>query len=94
MTDTTNRLFTATFTLEQDGIHGMVTPKLAFDPMIDPSMEEVPGIYEYMSDVSLQFLRFMKAIDSNNNPILDHPVFEQLELGLSTSETYDEDNQD
>lgn len=77
-----NTQYTATFTLTQDGLDGEVTPSLEFNPLVNPVEEDAPAIYEYMSNVVLNFLRMVNMIDDTNQ-IVDDEAFEQLSLDLS-----------
>jgi hypothetical protein len=79
MSDT---IYTATFTLVQEGLTGPVTPKLEFNPKVDPTVEDHPAIYEYMSHLALTFIRQAQIIDENGE-ITDDESFQQLELDLS-----------
>jgi hypothetical protein len=75
-------LYTATFTLTQLGLDGLVTPSLKFSPHVDPTQEEHPAIYEFMSQMVLNFIRQMNVIDSGND-VTDDEAFAQMELDLS-----------
>ena len=77
-----NTHYTATFKLTQDGLDGEVIPSLEFNPLVNPVEEDAPAIYEYMSNVVLNFLRVVNMIDDTNQ-IVDDEAFEQLSLDLS-----------
>ena len=83
-----NTQYTATFTLTQDGLDGEVNPRLQFDPLVNPVEEDAPAIYEYMSNVVLNFLRVVNMVDDNNK-IIDDEAFEQLSLDLSVDDSTD-----
>lgn len=74
--------YIAKFTLIQEGLAGMVTPKLEFLPRVDPTKEEVPAIYEYLSNIALDFIRTAGIIDENNE-IVDEEAFDRVELDLT-----------
>jgi hypothetical protein len=80
-------IYTATFTLEQDGLKGTIIPKLTFNPKINPLTEEVPAIYEYMSTMSLNFLRQVRAIDENGE-IVNGDEWDRVKLDLSNNTTH------
>lgn len=80
--------YRASFTLEQNGLAGPITPKMQLDPMIDPDTQEVPAIYEYISSVALNFLRQVRAIDENNE-VLDEDEWSRVGLEVMTSDTPD-----
>lgn len=82
MSDT--NVYTATFTLTQEGLDGMVTPTLDFSPHVDPIDEAAPAIYEYMSTIALDFLKQVNILDEDNE-ILDESGFDRLELNLSSN---------
>ena len=79
----TKNIYTATFTLTQEGLGGMVVPKLEFNPMLDPTSEEAPAIYEYMSGIALRFLRTVNAIDDNLN-VVDENEWSKVQLNVMT----------
>jgi hypothetical protein len=78
----TENTYTATFSLTQIGLDGLVTPSLKFSPHVDPTVEDHPAIYEFMSNIVMNFIRQMNVIDVDNEIIVDE-AFDQLELDLS-----------
>lgn len=56
---------TATFTLVTDNA-GVTTPDLTFNPLVDPSKEEAPAIYNFMSRVAIEFLKEAGLVDDDN----------------------------
>lgn len=78
-------IYRATFTLEQTGLDGPVTPKLEFHPLVEDP-REAPAIYGYMSHELLKFLRMVNIIDENNE-VIEKEYLDGVELHLT-----DEDN--
>lgn len=78
-------IYRATFTLEQEGLDGQVTPKLEFVPKVD-NPKDAPAIYGYMSNELLKFLRMVNIIDENNE-VINKEYFDDVEMHLT-----DEDN--
>lgn len=83
MSNETKTQYTATFKLVQDGLDGEVTPALEFNPLVDPMEEEAPAIYEYMSNIALNFLHLANVIDDEGK-LLDPDKLDTVELNLST----------
>lgn len=78
--------YTATFSLKQNGLDGEVTPHLEFSPLVDPTDEEAPAIYEYMATVALTFLRQVNVIDEKNE-LLEPDGLDNVVLNVKTPET-------
>lgn len=57
--------YKASFSLAQEDLEGEVTPTLSMDPLVNPTEDEVPVIYEEMSNLALEFLRYAGIIDDN-----------------------------
>lgn len=79
-------IYTAVFTLRQEGMNGEITPILEFLPLVDPTLQEAPAIYEYMSNVVLQFLRTINAIDEDLQ-IIDEDEWGRVQLALTADDS-------
>lgn len=79
------QVYTAVFTLRQQGLDGEVIPTLEFHPLIDPTQTEAPAIYEYMSNTVLTFLRLVNAIDSDLQ-IVDQEEWDRVRLTLTADD--------
>jgi hypothetical protein len=79
---TPGQVYTAVFTLRQTDLDGEVIPTLEFLPLVDPTQQEAPAIYEYMSNVVLQFLRTVNAIDEDLQ-IVDQDEWDRVQLTLT-----------
>jgi hypothetical protein len=73
--------YKATFTLEQDGVDGAVTPHLDYFPKVEDP-REAPAIYGYMANELLRFLRMVHIIDGNNQ-VINPEYFDEVELNLT-----------
>jgi hypothetical protein len=87
-TDNVEQVYRATFTLEQEGLKGPITPKMSLDPMVNPMTEEVPAIYEYISTMAMNFLRQVRAVDDNNE-VLDEDQWSRVGLDVMTDDVPD-----
>lgn len=87
-TPTENTIYRASFTLEQEGLSGPITPKMKLEPMVNPATEQVPAVYEYISTMALNFLRQVRAIDENNE-VLDEDQWDQVGLEVFTEDVPD-----